>query len=107
MKYIVSVGVAESTYFTCRVSATLCYRPHVGLPYLQCYAGAFLQHLRNARVPPVFPRSYLIFPYVSYCNIVWGASYKSHLHNLFVLQKRVVRMICKLPYLATSLPSFI
>src|SRR6218665_51956 len=49
----------------------------------------------------------MIFPYLSYCNIVWGASYKSHLHNLFVLQKRVIRMICKLPYLATSLPSFI
>src|SRR6218665_552715 len=49
----------------------------------------------------------LIFPYISYCNIVWGASYKSHLHNLFVLQKRVVRIICKLPYLPTSLPSFI
>src|SRR6218665_1384051 len=48
----------------------------------------------------------LIFPYLSYCNIVWGASYKSHLHNLFIIQKRVIRMICKLPYLAPSSSSF-
>jgi len=35
-----------------------------------------------------------------------GASCKSHLHNLFILQKHVIRMVCKLPYLAPSSSSF-
>src|SRR6218665_3067989 len=25
----------------------------------------------------------LIFPYFSYCNIIWGSNYKTHLYNLF------------------------
>ena len=49
----------------------------------------------------------LIFSCLSYCNIVRGTSYKSHLHNLFVLQNQIVRMICKLPHLANSLSSLI
>ena len=38
----------------------------------------------------------LIYPYLSYCNIVWGHNFKSYLHNLVTLQKRAVRIICHL-----------
>jgi len=48
----------------------------------------------------------LIFPYLSYCNIVWDSSCKSNLCNPFILQKPVITMICKLPYLAPSSSSF-
>ena len=47
----------------------------------------------------------LIYPYLSYCNIVWGHNFKSYLHNI-TLQKRAVRIICHLPYYAGTQLSF-
>ena len=35
----------------------------------------------------------LIYPYITYCNIVWGGTYDSHLYPLNILQKRAVRII--------------
>src|SRR6218665_4016712 len=48
----------------------------------------------------------LIFPYFSYCNIIWGSNYKTHLYNLFILQKRAIRLICNLPRLSSTKASF-
>jgi len=39
----------------------------------------------------------LIYPYLSYCNMVWASTYKSRLHSLTVLQKRAVRFIAGAP----------
>ena len=33
------------------------------------------------------------YPYLSYCNIVWGSTYDSTLEKLNVLQRRIIRMI--------------
>jgi hypothetical protein len=30
----------------------------------------------------------LVYPYIIYCNIIWGGTYSSHLHPLFLLQKK-------------------
>ena len=35
----------------------------------------------------------LVFPYVNYCNVIWGNTFASHLYPLNVLQKKVVRII--------------
>ena len=35
----------------------------------------------------------IILPYISYCNIAWGGTYVSRLHNLFVLQNKAMRII--------------
>ena len=37
----------------------------------------------------------LFFPYMNYCCEVWGNAYKSSLATLIVLQKRAIRVICK------------
>ena len=39
----------------------------------------------------------LIYPYLSYCNIVWASNYPTRLKSLRVLQKRIVRIIFHLP----------
>ena len=39
----------------------------------------------------------LIYPYLIYCNEVWGLAYASHRNRLFLLQKRAVRLICHSP----------
>ena len=33
----------------------------------------------------------LIYPYLTYCNVVWASTYHSHLDRLNVLQKRIIR----------------
>ena len=35
-----------------------------------------------------------IFPYITYCNHIWGATYKSNLTRLVKLQNKIVRIIC-------------
>src|SRR6218665_1512586 len=46
----------------------------------------------------------LIFPYLSYCNIVWGSNYKSSLKYLNTLHKRIIRIICGLPWYVLKVP---
>ena len=41
----------------------------------------------------------LILPHISYCAVIWGSTYKSHLHKLILLQKRVARIIDKKTYM--------
>lgn len=46
----------------------------------------------------------LVYPYLIYCNIVWGGTYNTYLNQLAVLQKRVIRIITGEEYRAhTSL----
>ena len=48
----------------------------------------------------------LIYPYLSYCIHVWGGTYVSHLHDLFCLQKRVIRILSGAPPRTHSSPLF-
>ena len=48
----------------------------------------------------------LIFPYFSYCNIIWGSNYKTYLKNLFTVQERAIRLIYDLPRYSSSKASF-
>ena len=49
----------------------------------------------------------LIYPYIIYCNIIWGGTYSSHLTPLLILQKKIVRIITGADYLAHSNPLFL
>ena len=40
----------------------------------------------------------LIYPYLQYCNVVWGMATKSVLNPLMLLQKRIVRIISNVNY---------
>jgi len=40
----------------------------------------------------------LVYPYLTYCNMVWAATYGSRLRRLNVLQKRAVRIVAGAPY---------
>jgi hypothetical protein len=35
----------------------------------------------------------LFYPYLTYCNIVWGNTYKSYLQPVVLLQKKIIRVI--------------
>jgi len=48
----------------------------------------------------------LLYPYLHYCIIVWGSTYKTNLHRLVSLQKRVIRIISKSTFDFNSDPIF-
>jgi hypothetical protein len=48
----------------------------------------------------------MVYPHLSYCNIVWGAASAMHLHSLVVLQKRAVRVVFNSQYKAHTNPIF-
>ena len=39
----------------------------------------------------------LVFPYMNYCNLIWGNAFSVHLNPLVILQKKVIRLINNKP----------
>jgi exonuclease III len=48
----------------------------------------------------------LVHPYLIYCNLVWGGTSSSHLNKLFLLQKKIIRIITGEGYLSHTDPLF-
>ena len=48
----------------------------------------------------------LFLSYVTYCCEVWGTTYKSNLKYLYKLQKKAIRIICKVEKFACTTPLF-
>ena len=48
----------------------------------------------------------LIYPYLSYCNTAWSSTYVSNLSCIFLLQKRIVRVLTNSNYRAHTAPLF-
>ena len=46
-------------------------------------------------------------PHLMYCNIAWGHTFRTHIHKLYVLQKKVVRYITNSKYRSPSTPLFL
>ena len=48
----------------------------------------------------------LIYPHLSYCNIVWASTYPTNLQKLFITQKKFVRLATSSHSLSPSAPLF-
>ena len=40
----------------------------------------------------------LFVPYFSYCSEIWGNTYKTNINCVYVLQKKVLRIVCNVDY---------
>ena len=49
----------------------------------------------------------LIYPYLSYCYIVWSSTYNTHLNRIFILQKSAIHALSKSKYHAHTAPLFV
>ena len=50
--------------------------------------------------------STLVYPYLTYCNTVWSSTYKNNLSRIFLLQKRIVRIMTNSEIRAHTAPLF-
>ena len=48
----------------------------------------------------------LAYPYFTYCNVVWGNTFPTHVKPIIVLQKKLVRIITNSHYLEHTSPLF-
>ena len=48
----------------------------------------------------------LIYPYLVYCASVWASTYSTNLNRIVLLQKKIIRIICKKPFDAHTDPLF-
>ena len=48
----------------------------------------------------------LILPYLTYCNIVWGNTFRTYTNKLVMLQKKATRLISKAHFIAHTDPLF-
>ena len=48
----------------------------------------------------------LVQSYLNYCATVWGAAYFSNIKPIYMLQKKIIRIITNSDYLVPSLPLF-
>ena len=47
-----------------------------------------------------------IYPYITYCLVVWGGTNERNLNSSFILQKRIIRIIKSLPLRTHTSPYF-
>ena len=40
----------------------------------------------------------LFVPYLSYCSEIWGNTYNTNINCVYVLQKKVLRLVCNVDY---------
>ena len=48
----------------------------------------------------------MIYPYLTYCNVIWANTYSTRLRSIFMLQKKIVRIITFSNYTEESRPLF-
>ena len=48
----------------------------------------------------------LIYPYLTFCNLIWASTYVTNLQRIYLRQKRTLRAIFKVDYKASSKPLF-
>jgi hypothetical protein len=47
-----------------------------------------------------------VYPYINYCIVAWGSTYNKYINGILLLQKKIIRIICKTAYLEHTDPLF-
>ena len=48
----------------------------------------------------------LVYPYLIYCNVLWGGTYSTIIDKLFLLQKKIIRIMFNANYQFHTTPLF-
>ena len=97
-------------YLGVRIDKKLSFRPHVELLLnkLTRSTGIFYRIRKflplEARIDYYYS---FIFPFLSYCVVVWGGTFDSHLNSVIVQQKKFLRLIADAPFNSHTTPLFL
>jgi hypothetical protein len=64
-----------------------------------------IQHKLNTNILYMLYNT-LIYPYLQYCNIAWASQHSKSVENLFTVQKKAIRIICKTAWNSHTAPLF-
>ena len=87
----------------------LSWGPHIKLVAVKLSKGLGILYRVRYCVPASVLRiiyDSLIYPYLTYCTLVWGGAYPSLKKTIVVLQNKIVRIITFSDYRASSLPLY-
>ena len=83
------------------VSEDLNWKYHIEKITLKIAKGiGLLKKLKNKLNVSTLIQLYysFIYPYLNYCNIIWGMAPKTYVNKLFLLQKKIIRVIFRLGF---------
>ena len=103
-------GVKSISFLGVTIDEFLSWKAHVKNVTLKVSRGVgILSKLRYIVPDNVLMLLYntIILPHLSYCSIVWGNSYSSHLNEIKLLQNKAIRIITNSEYKCSSNPLFI
>ena len=101
---------SECKFLGIIVDEEISWKPHISYILSKiCKTTALLRFLKYTFPKHILRTLYmtLIYPYLNYCNIIWGAADPTAIEPLILLQKKVVRIINRAQYLEHTEPLFI
>ena len=105
----VILRVSETIFLGVFLDDNLTWKPHISLLASKLSKSIGIIHKsRFFLSTQSFPTLYnsMILPYLYYCNLTWGGTYKANLQRIVILQKRALRIVNNSTYDANTSPIF-
>ena len=93
--------VSNITFLGIKINEFLSWKPHIDdLCTRLCRTTGVLRRLKFTLPRHIMISLYntLILPHLTYCCMIWGNTFKTHLSRLFITQKKAIRTVCNVPF---------
>ena len=87
---------SEVKYYGIVQDSNLTFRKHIDLTLSKISKSTGIIYRVSHNAPKCVLKSMyyaIVYPYLLYCNLIWGAACESNLNKLLIAQKRIVRII--------------
>ena len=102
-------SVSETMFLGVFIDDNLRWKPHISLLASKLSKSIGIIHKSRFFLSTHSLRTLynsMILPYLYYCNLAWGGTYKTNLQRIVILQKRAVRIVNNSTYDANTGPIF-
>ena len=109
LENIVIKQVTETKFLWVRIDHHLSWKPHISLvsKKISNSIGIIAKARFRLSAKTLLSLYYsLVCPCLSYCSVAWSSTYCSNRNCIYLLQKRIVRLIAKADCLANTAPLF-
>ena len=101
--------VEKITFLGIVIDEFLTWRDHIDLiakKIIKCAAIiSRIRHFTNLNSLKLIYYA-LVYPYLTYGNLIWGNAYKSHIQKLVNIQKKIIRLMTFKSYFDNAKPIF-